>query len=190
MRRITSRFVLLIGTAAVLPLVVYGFVSITSLRNGTGTSVREGNRRVAEQVAEQVTMYMQHNTRVLQSVGIGTERHRARHLAAGADSQGLRPVSSPSSARSPLFDAAGPSGRDQRDRHDQADGAGRGAAPRRIAPTSRRCSVDDDLLPTTTIAVRLSKSEQDAGWIVGEIALEELWRMVDRDPRRRAAATR
>ena len=69
MRRITSRFVLLIGTAAVLPLVVYGFVSITSLRNGTGTSVREGNRRVAEQVAEQVTMYMQHNTRVLQSVG-------------------------------------------------------------------------------------------------------------------------
>jgi signal transduction histidine kinase len=44
-----------------------------------------------------------------------------------------------------------------------------------IAPVK----VDDDLLPTTTIAVRLVRSQQEAGWIVGEIALEELWKMVD-----------
>src|SRR4051812_7606997 len=68
MTRITSRFVLFIATAAVLPLIVYGAVSVNSLRQGTEASVREGNRNVATQVAEQVGLYMQHNTRVLQSV--------------------------------------------------------------------------------------------------------------------------
>ena len=39
---------------------------------------------------------------------------------------------------------------------------------------------DNDALPTTTIAVRLSANDKESGWIVGELALEELWRMVDR----------
>ena len=69
MRLNTSRFVLFIATAAVLPLVVYGAVSVRSLRGGTYESVRDGNAKVANQVAEQVSLYMQHNTRVLQSVG-------------------------------------------------------------------------------------------------------------------------
>ena len=49
-----------------------------------------------------------------------------------------------------------------------------------MALTSRPFKVDDDLLPTTTIAVRLGRSGEEMGWIVGEISLEELWRMVDR----------
>ena len=59
MRRITSRFVLLIATAAVLPLVLYGLVSVSSLRSGTDESVRTGNLNVAKQAAEQVSSYMQ-----------------------------------------------------------------------------------------------------------------------------------
>src|SRR4029077_19098002 len=69
MRRITARFVLLIALAALLPLVVYGYVSINSLRSGTSASIREGNQKVATQAVEQVTMYLRHNPRVLQSVG-------------------------------------------------------------------------------------------------------------------------
>ncbi len=42
MTRITSRFVLLIASAAVAPLVVFGVVSIFSLQNGTVTSVDPG----------------------------------------------------------------------------------------------------------------------------------------------------
>ena len=71
MKRITSRFVLLIATAAVLPLVVYGFVSIRSLRDGTHLSVQAGNKNVARQVADQLSLYMRHNIRVLQAVGSG-----------------------------------------------------------------------------------------------------------------------
>src|SRR5436190_8634600 len=69
MRRITSRFVLMIATAAIAPLVVYGAVSVSSLRRGTNDSVREGNHRVATQVAEQIDLYLRNNIRVLQSVG-------------------------------------------------------------------------------------------------------------------------
>jgi hypothetical protein len=84
MKRITSKFVLLIATAAILPLVIFGYVAIDSLRNGTEISVREGNGKVAKQVSEQVSMYMRHNTRVLQSVG-------ARNSARSPSSIGRAP---------------------------------------------------------------------------------------------------
>ena len=54
MRGVTARFVMLIATAAVAPLVVYGLVSILRLESGTKQSVTEGNTRVATQAAEQI----------------------------------------------------------------------------------------------------------------------------------------
>ncbi len=46
--------------------------------------------------------------------------------------------------------------------------------------------LDDDGLPRTTIAVRVVPAGQEAGWVVGEIALEELWRDGRSRPRRHA----
>jgi len=40
--------------------------------------------------------------------------------------------------------------------------------------------VDQDLLPTTLLAIRVTKANQPAGWLVGEFNIEEMWRMVDR----------
>ena len=42
-----------------------------------------------------------------------------------------------------------------------------------------RFTVDDDLLPTAIVAVRLNDAH-GGGWLVGRLNLEELWRMVDR----------
>ena len=39
-------------------------------------------------------------------------------------------------------------------------------------------SLDDDLLPTAIVAVRLSESH-GGGWLVGRLNLEAMWRMVD-----------
>jgi signal transduction histidine kinase len=39
--------------------------------------------------------------------------------------------------------------------------------------------LDSDMLPTTTLAVRFQPTNQEAGWVVGELTLEELWRLVD-----------
>ena len=178
MNRITSRFVLMIATAAILPLVGYGVVSVTSLRTGTGTSVREGNQKVAEQVAEQVAMYMQHNTRVLQSVG--TELG-ATALASWQQERILRDyvLAFPEFREITIFDSATlplATSALGKTRLIVPEAAQQQTDQQYIAPLR----VDDDLLPTTTIAVRVHKSQQDVGWIVGEIALEALWKTIDR----------
>ena len=177
-RRITSRFVLLIATAAVLPLVVYGGVSIQSLKAGTYANVLEGNTKVAKQAAEEVDLYMQHNTRVLRSVGaeLGatglTRRQQERILKDYV-------LQFPEFREITVFDEEG------RPLATSALGDTRLAVPdearrRPDSPYIAPLKVDDDLLPTTTIAVKLPPSQVDVRWIAGEIRLEELWHMVDR----------
>ena len=178
MRRITSRFVLLIATAAVLPLVVYGAVSIRSLENGTYDSVVEGNTKVAKQVADQVSMYMQHNTSVLQAIGAELG---ATGLTPWQQERILKDyvLQFPIFHEITVFNSAGKAVATSAlgdTRLSIPDPAQRRAEQAYIAPVK----VDDDLLPTTTIAVRLPRSQQDLAWAVGQIAIDELWRMVDR----------
>jgi len=176
-RRITSRFVLLIATAAVLPLVVYGAVSIRSLENGTYSSVAEGNKKVAEQVAEEVSMYMQHNTRVLRSVGAELTSTR---LSSWQQERTVKDyvLQFPEFREITLFDTAGRAVATSALGNPRL-GVPQAAQSRPDKPYIAPLTVDDDLLPTTTITVRLPRSQQDAGWVSGEIALEALWKMVD-----------
>jgi len=175
MKRITSRFVLLIATAAVLPLIVYGFVSMGRLQEGTETSVREGNLEVAEQVASQLKLYIDNNARILRSVGqeLSTTslaqwqqtRILTNHVLEFAEFRELS-----------LLDASG------RTIATSRIGGSRARLP---APGDRSTQgvhvadvfLDDDALPTTDLSVRLGGSDQ--GWLVGRLSLEELWRFVD-----------
>jgi signal transduction histidine kinase len=174
MKRITSRFVLLIATAAVAPLVLYGAVSVNSLRNGTRESVTDGNLKVARQVAAEIDLYIQDNVRVLRS--LGTEL-TATDLFVWQQNRILKDyvLAFPEFRELTLFDPSG------RVIATSALGQSRLAPPARtttdavIAPVR----VDDDLLPTTTITIPLTGSSGNARWIEGEIALEQLWRMVD-----------
>ena len=178
MRRITSRFVLLIATAAIAPLVLYGAVSILRLKQGTEQSVQEGNRRVAEQVAAQIKQYVVHNQRVLKSVGLEL---RTAGLQPWQQSRILKDyvLDFPEFREITFFGGGGrvlATSRVGRPRLAIPDAADIDKGGEYIAPLK----LDDDGLPTTTIAVRVVPSEQESGWVVGEIALEELWRMVDR----------
>ena len=174
MKRITSRFVLLIASAAVAPLVVYGIVSVTSLRNGTRESVTDGNLKVAGQVSAEIDLYMRDNVRVLRSLGAELT---ATSLYTWQQNRILKDyvLAFPEFRELTIFDASG---------HALATSA---LGQSRLAPPSAASSgaviapvrVDDDLLPTTTIAIPLSSAAGDARWIEGEIALEQLWRMVD-----------
>jgi signal transduction histidine kinase len=177
-RRITSRFVLLIASAAVAPLILYGIVSVSSLRQGTQTSVQDGNLRVAAQIAEQVDLYIQNNIRVLRSVGtevgtIGTAWQQDRILKDHV-------LAFPEFHEIAVFDAGG------RVRATSRMGNSALSVPDAALHLSTGdvfvspLRVDDDLLPTTTIAIRVAGVESEASWVVGEIALEQLWRMVDR----------
>lgn len=176
--RITTRFVLLVATAAVIPLLIYGFVSIDSLRTGTRRSVIDGNLHVAARAAEQIEQYIQANVKVVRAVGADLQQTR---LAQWQQDRILKNyvIDFPELRELTLFDATG-----------APVATSRVGAPRLSIPPAESVGsidlyiapihVDDDLLPTTTVAVRLRQLEQGAGWLVGELNLEELWRMVDR----------
>jgi signal transduction histidine kinase len=175
-RRITSRFVLLIATAAVLPLVVYGAISVTSLRSGTRESVTDGNRKVAVQVAEQMSLYLRANSRVLQSVA---SELSSLNMTSWQQERLLRDyvIKFPEFKEITIFDSSG------QPRVTSALGATRLTvvdAARSSSSYIAPIKLDDDLLPTTNISVKLDGAREEATWVVGEIALEQLWKTVDR----------
>jgi signal transduction histidine kinase len=178
MTRITSRFVLLIASAAVAPLVLYGLISVTHLRSGTQDSVTNGNLQVAGQVSERIRLYFDNNVRVLRSVGMEL---LDTHLAKWQQERVLRNhvLDFPEFREVTLFDPGGrllATSRLVRTQIALPDPANVSESGVYIAPLE----LDNDALPTTIISVRLSQTSDGAGWLVAEISLEELWRMVDR----------
>jgi signal transduction histidine kinase len=178
MRRITARFVLLIASAAIAPLVLYGFVSILGLRSSTRDSVKDGNLRVAQQVAERIAQYINHNTRVLQSVGLQLrsvkleEWQQTRVLTDHVlDFREFREIS--------FFAGGGrvlATSRVAEATLSIPEAGSVGAEGLYVAPLE----MDEDGLPRTTIAVRVVSAGQEPAWIVGEIKLEDFWHTVDR----------
>jgi signal transduction histidine kinase len=178
MKGIASRFAMLIATAAVLPLVVYGGVSLWSLRTGTQRSVRDGNLNVAMRAADQVHLYIGNNVAILKALGAEL---RGTQLERWQQDRILKNyvLDFPEFRELTLFDAGGASVVSSRAGKPELTIPDRQAATREGFSISG-VSIDDDLLPTTTIAVRLEASEDEpGGWLVGELSLEQLWRMVD-----------
>jgi len=62
------RFAAMLATAAVVPLLTYGAVSVYSLREGTRRTVTDGNLNVARQVGEQIRRYISTNLQILQAL--------------------------------------------------------------------------------------------------------------------------
>ncbi|MDQ3071468.1 MAG: HAMP domain-containing protein, partial [Acidobacteriota bacterium] len=179
MKSIKARFVLFMAIAAVAPLLAYGFVSIQSLARSTRESVRNGNLHVATRAAEQVDQYLTNNIKVLRALAADLRETRQevwqqdRILKNYAlDFPELREIT--------LFDHAGVAVATSTigESHLQPPSPPLvGQRDTWVSPVS----VDDDLLPTTTVSVRLrSIDPTKSGWLVGELSLEELWRLVDR----------
>jgi signal transduction histidine kinase len=177
MKSITSRFVMLIATAAVAPLVIYGVVSVRQLRSGTEESVTKGNLGIATRAAAQINQYVENNERVLRSIALEL---RTTGLESWQKSRILKDtvLDFPEFRELSIFDASGRSLGTSRFGPPTVTIPDRDKAASRdvyVAPLKQ----DNDALPTTTIAVRLASNDAESGWVVGEIALEELWRMVD-----------
>ncbi len=91
MRRITSRFVLLIASAAMAPLVLYGADLDFQPENGNRIDGQRGqSSRSPIRSSEQIGQYIAHNTRVLKSVGLELAQHQPGAVAAVARAEGLR----------------------------------------------------------------------------------------------------
>jgi signal transduction histidine kinase len=181
MKRITGRFVLLIATAAVLPLLLYGSVSVSKLTDGTEQSVTRGNQAVAQQIAAQIKLYFDNSHRVLASIagdlrGTQLEQWQKEEILRNhvLDFPEFREIS--------VFDAANRVTASSRVgistlKIPSAVETGNGTA---VAYYVAPPYIDADALPTTTMAVPLVDTSDERGWIIAEISLEELWRTVDR----------
>ena len=175
MRTITTRFVMLVATAAVAPLLLYGAVSVYSLRTGTEQSVIDGNRNVAARAAEQIEQYMGHLVSVLRSTA---DTLHDTQLEAWQQSLILtnHVLDFEVFRELTLFDPDGAVVATSR----LGGKTLRPPAKLTSEPFIAPITVDDDFLPTTTVALPITTLGEASGWLVGEVSLEELWHMVDR----------
>src|SRR5216683_1446536 len=163
--------------AAVVPLLAYGLVSILSLQRGTRESVVNGNRNVAVRAAEEIRRYIVTNASLLkalaadlQDTGLDTRQQDQILKNYVLQFHEFREIT--------LFDERG-----------EMIATSRVGKPRITIPRNTSMAidgvvmspmrVDDDLLPTSTFAIHLTRLNQPAGWLAGEFSLEEMWRMVD-----------
>ena len=180
-RHIATRFALLVGIAAVVPLLAYGLVSILSLQRGTRESVVNGNQNVAVRAAEEIRRYVVTNAELLKA------------LAADLQDTGLDKRQQDQILKNYVLQF-----REFReitlfDEHGAMIASSRVGKPRVVIPvvipkdaqltingvSMSPIRVDEDLLPTSVFAIRLTRLSQPAGWLAGEFSLEEMWRMVD-----------
>jgi signal transduction histidine kinase len=176
-RHISTRFALILASAAILPLVAYGVVSIKSLQGGTRESVIAGNLNVAARAAEEIRRYISGHAEILKALAAdlqdtNLEQWQQDRIVKNyvLEFQEYREIT--------LFDENGVTVATSR--VDQP----RVGVPENVAATLDGVSMspirlDDEGLPTALFAVQLRHLNQPAGWLVGEINLEEMWRMVD-----------
>jgi signal transduction histidine kinase len=175
--RISTRFALLLAAAAVVPLLGYGAMSIFSLRTGAQQAVIDGNLNVARQVAEQIELYITGSVNILKAV------------AADLQQTGLQRWQQDRILKNFVLQFTEFRELTLLDDNGQPIVSSRLGKPIATVPGSEgvningtlisRFSVDDDLLPTAVIAVRLMDRDR-GGWLVGRLNLEAMWRMVDR----------
>jgi signal transduction histidine kinase len=175
-KKISTRFALLMAAAAIVPLLAYGAVSLLSVRSGAQQAVIEGNLNVARQVAEQTSLYVVSSVKILNAVAAdlqqtGLQRWQQDRILKNfvLDFREFTELT--------LLDEAGKPIVSSRLANPTTDIPGSGSVNVNGALLSP-FSVDDDLLPTSIVAVRLSGG--DSGWLIARLNLEELWRMVDR----------
>lgn len=177
-RHIATRFALLLGAAAVLPLVAYGVISILSLQKGTRQSVVSGNENVAIRAAEEIRRYVRTNAEILRALAADLQN-------TGLDERQQDQILKNYVLRFREFREITLFAEDGTPIVTSRVGRPRIAPARVTGPTTDGVSmspirVDAELLPTSTFSVPLTHLNEPAGWLAGEISLEEMWRMVDR----------
>jgi signal transduction histidine kinase len=172
--RIATRFAVLLALAAVLPLLAYGALSITSLQASAQETVTQGNLGVARRAAEEIEQYVTGSVRIFSAVAADLQQ---TDLEAWQQERILRNYV----LQFPEFSEL-----------TLVDGNGTAVVSSRLVPPTvtipgadatviagallSAFSIDDDLLPTAVVA---SQPSGRGGWLVGRLQLEQLWRMVD-----------
>jgi len=165
------------AAAAVMPLLAYGAVSMYSLRTGAQETVVQGNLNVARQVSEQIDLYISGSVKILKAVAADLQQ---TGLELWQQDRILKNyvLEFPEFRELTLIDESGKSTISSRIGKPTVTVPG--SETTKIAGVlMSKFSVDKDLLPSAVLAVPVIDNQRQ-GWLVGQVNLEELWRMVDR----------
>ncbi|MGE3178799.1 MAG: cache domain-containing protein, partial [Vicinamibacterales bacterium] len=177
-RRIAVKFALILGAAALVPLFAYGIVSLLSLQRGTRESIIAGNQNVAARAAEEINRYISSHADILKALASDLQDTELEVWQQDRivknyvlQFREFREIT--------LFDAAGATVATSR------VGPTRLSVPREGATTVNGATMapvqfDEDQLPNLVFAIEMRTLNQPVGWLVGQVSLEEMWRMVDR----------
>jgi signal transduction histidine kinase len=175
--RLSRRFAVVGAAAALVPLLAYGVVSITALREGTRQSVGDGLVNLTQRTAAQLDGWLERTAAQLAALAAEFDGNRLerwqqeravrnwvlrfpefRELTVFDSAE--RPAASSrlvtEGARLPRFDREGPHG-----------------------TRFSRISIDDDLLPVMHVAVTFDTTAGTRETLVGTLNLEQIWRVVD-----------
>src|SRR5262245_52814773 len=176
-KRISTRFAVMMAVAAIVPLLGYGAMSVLSVRTGTQQAVIEGNLNVARRAAEQIDQYITSSVKILNAVAADLQQTGLQRWQQDRILKNFV-LDFPEFTELTLLDEAGTPVVSSRLDTPTADIPGSDSVNIAGALMSR-FTVDNALLPTAIVAVRLTQGE-GGGWLLGRLNLEELWRMVDR----------
>lgn len=170
---ITRRMALLVTTAALLPLLIFGIVAGRTLRSTTSRSVMESHAAIAARAADAIDLYLRSTQRLVSSagadlVGTGLTHEQQRRVL-------FNHVTITKEIRSlTLYDNAG----NPVATSDLGPGTPSRLTELPTAPlTLLPVDLDAEQLPRTRMTLRLD--EVLAPILVAELRLEELWNVVD-----------
>ncbi len=78
MRTISSKLILLLVFAALIPLLTFGLLSLSTSRKTAVRLVTERNLKVAERAAEEISQYVAHSARILQALASNINQTQLR----------------------------------------------------------------------------------------------------------------
>ncbi len=176
-RRIATRFALILAGAALLPLAAYGVWSLVTLQRGTRESIVAGNLNVAARAADEIRRYIAGNTAILRALASDLQDTELQQFQQDRivknyvlQFREFRELT--------LLDEAG-----------ALVASSRVSAPRLTIPSPvpplvegvamSPLRLDAEQLPTTQFSIHLTRLGRPSGWLLGEFSLEEMWRMVD-----------
>jgi signal transduction histidine kinase len=177
MKRISTRFAVMMAAAAVVPLLAYGAVSIVSVRSGAQQTIIQGNQDVARRVAEQIEQYVVGNIRILNAVAADMQQ---TDLETWQQERILKNFAGQFNEFKELTLV------DENGRTVASSGVALRDVPLPGSDSFRignalisRFAIDDDSLPAAIAAIPLPPGTTSGGWLVGLLQLEQLWRTVD-----------
>ncbi|MFQ5842667.1 MAG: cache domain-containing protein, partial [Thermodesulfobacteriota bacterium] len=180
MKRISTKLIILLVSAALIPLVVFGILSIMASRTANYRSVSEGNLNVAKRAADQIELYVQNGTQIIKGIAENINRTHLKpwqketiiknyvinfeqfHEIYLTDREGVQIATT---------DLGGELSNRSKDP----------AVARAIQGKVYRSGVyiSDQLVPMMTISHPITRLNEVDGAVVGVIDLIDMWNLVD-----------